>query len=166
MAQSSRTLSQKAYAKHRGCALRAVQVAVQTGRITADANGRIDPRRADAEWRDNTNEMMQPKNGKRGPQAAAIEHDGAPITYTQAKIKRELAEAKIAELKHAQLAAKLIDAERVKKQAHDEARKMRDRLLGLTKQLPVMLANQPRIKCEKILTDAIRKVCNELADGE
>jgi pyruvate/2-oxoglutarate dehydrogenase complex dihydrolipoamide acyltransferase (E2) component len=43
-------LSLRAYAKHRGVSLAAVQKAIHSGRITANADGLIDSDRADAEW--------------------------------------------------------------------------------------------------------------------
>jgi len=43
-------LSLRAYAKHRGVSLAAVQKAVHSGRITPTADGLIDSDRADAEW--------------------------------------------------------------------------------------------------------------------
>ncbi|GIU75803.1 MAG: hypothetical protein KatS3mg004_2890 [Bryobacteraceae bacterium] len=43
-------LSLRAYAKHRGVSLAAVQKAIHSGRITPTADGLIDSDRADAEW--------------------------------------------------------------------------------------------------------------------
>ena len=43
-------LSLRAYAKHRGVSLAAVQKAIHSGRITPNSDGLIDSDRADAEW--------------------------------------------------------------------------------------------------------------------
>lgn len=43
-------LSLRAYAKHRGCSLKAVQKAIQTGRIQTTPEGKIDPEAADQLW--------------------------------------------------------------------------------------------------------------------
>ena len=43
-------LSLRAYAKHRGVSLAAVQLAIRSGRIATTSNGMFDSDRADAEW--------------------------------------------------------------------------------------------------------------------
>src|ERR1022692_2757308 len=47
-------ISQRAYARLRGVALSAVQKAIATKRITLNADGTIDPERANQEWERNT----------------------------------------------------------------------------------------------------------------
>ena len=47
-------LSIRAYARHRGVSDAAVRKAISAGRITPEADGTVDPDRADAEWARNT----------------------------------------------------------------------------------------------------------------
>jgi hypothetical protein len=47
-------LSIRAYARHRGVSHVAVKKAIDTGRITPEADGTIEPNRADLEWAQNT----------------------------------------------------------------------------------------------------------------
>ena len=47
-------MSQRAYARHRGVALSAVQKAIETGRISKQPDGQIDSEQADVEWEQNT----------------------------------------------------------------------------------------------------------------
>ena len=47
-------ISQRAYARLRGVALSAVQKAIKTKRITPNADGTLDPERANQEWERNT----------------------------------------------------------------------------------------------------------------
>ena len=47
-------LSIRAYARHRGVSHVAVKKAIDTGRITPQADGTIEPNRADLEWAQNT----------------------------------------------------------------------------------------------------------------
>jgi hypothetical protein len=62
MPRRARRLSLKQYAAHRGCSLSSVHKALMEGRLTEwsavqdPSTGRwnIDPRRADLEWRENT----------------------------------------------------------------------------------------------------------------
>ena len=44
-------LGLRAYARHRGVSLTAVQKAIHSGRIPTTADGKIDSDRADAEWK-------------------------------------------------------------------------------------------------------------------
>lgn len=47
-------VSLRAYARHRGVSLKAVQKAIESGRITKTPDGKINPEQADAEWARNT----------------------------------------------------------------------------------------------------------------
>ena len=47
-------VSLRAYAKHRGVTLKAVQKAIESGRIRTNADGKLDTDRADADWARNT----------------------------------------------------------------------------------------------------------------
>src|SRR5258705_10241242 len=51
---SGEPMSLRAYARHRGVSLRAVQKALQSGRISAREDGRLDADVADANWARNT----------------------------------------------------------------------------------------------------------------
>src|ERR1035438_5708776 len=50
----------RAYARHRGVCLRAVQKALKSGRIAAREDGRLDADVADANWSSNTAPRPQP----------------------------------------------------------------------------------------------------------
>lgn len=52
-------LSRRAYAKHRGVSETAVRKAINSGRITVEADGSIDPDRADAQWDAQTDPAKQ-----------------------------------------------------------------------------------------------------------
>lgn len=75
MTDTSKLLSQLAYAKHRGCTHGAVRKAILSGRLkkalVTDANGKvsIDPVVADSEWQSNTSPAMQ--RGAAAPTPAA-----------------------------------------------------------------------------------------------
>ncbi len=47
-------LSKSAYARHRGVTEGAVRYAIKAGRISVEVDGKIDPKKADAEWEQNT----------------------------------------------------------------------------------------------------------------
>ena len=52
-------LSRRAYAAHRGCSESAVRKAIATGRISVEADGTIDPAKADADWDARTDPAQQ-----------------------------------------------------------------------------------------------------------
>lgn len=63
-------LSIRAYARHRGVSDTAVHKATRAGRITPEADGSIDPDRADREWAKNSD---TPKEGtKRRAETVAV----------------------------------------------------------------------------------------------
>ncbi len=55
----SQNMSMRAYARYRGISDGAVRKAIQTGRITANADGSIDVDRANEQWRLNTDASQQ-----------------------------------------------------------------------------------------------------------
>ena len=56
-------LSRRAYAARRGCSESAVRKAIATGRISLEADGTIDPVKADAAW--------DARTARRGPTTSA-----------------------------------------------------------------------------------------------
>ena len=52
-------LSIRAYARHRGVSDAAVRKAIKTGRISQEADGTVDPAKADAQWGRNTDQAQQ-----------------------------------------------------------------------------------------------------------
>lgn len=52
-------MSQRAFARHMGVALNAVQKAIKSGRIALNANGKIDAAIAETAWRRNTDESRR-----------------------------------------------------------------------------------------------------------
>src|SRR5690625_4669429 len=73
-------MSRRAYARHRRVSESAVRKALATGRITLEADGTIDPIKADAEWDSQTDPAKQ-----RGPHARRV----ADETKTSTKCAAE-----------------------------------------------------------------------------
>ena len=69
-----RNWSLRGYSKHRGVSLRAVQKAIQTGRIKLTASGKIEPATADEEWDRNT----APRPAAARPERAAANSRPTP----------------------------------------------------------------------------------------
>src|SRR5437870_13277640 len=64
-------MSLRAYARHSGVSLRAVQKALKSGRITEREDGRLDAEVADASWARNTAPRPQPSSQPAQPTASA-----------------------------------------------------------------------------------------------
>jgi hypothetical protein len=63
-------MSLRAYSRHKGCALNAVQKAIKAGRIVRGEDGLVDSEAADVAWAANTNVAKAPPAEKPEPPAA------------------------------------------------------------------------------------------------
>lgn len=80
-------MSLREYARHRGCALSAVQKAIAKGRITRLENGKVDAAAADQQWAANTNAAK--RNVEHTPVIAPL-LGGEPVTAPAVVISDEL----------------------------------------------------------------------------
>ncbi|ALN93818.1 hypothetical protein [Lysobacter gummosus] len=148
-------ISIRAYGRHRGVSDTAVRKAIATGRITAEADGTIDPARADAEWAASTKapeeRMLAPTQPARSRVATPAGADGvtafAPVsasrggnTYAQARTANEVLKARHHELRIAQLKGELIDRSQAMAQVFALARAERDAWLNWPARISSMLA--------------------------
>jgi hypothetical protein len=158
-------LSLRAYAKHRGVSHAAVQKAIRSGRITANADGLIDSDQADAEWNAKTRPRQQ---RARSVPPATREPAEAPVAggldYFRARAIRENYLARLAKIEFEEKTAKLISRDEVQVAAFTKARTVRDNLLNIPDRLAAMLAAEGDAdKVHQILTGEIRKALDELA---
>ena len=156
-------MSQRAYARHRGVALSAVQKAIETGRISTQPDGRIDSEQADVEWEQNTTRHAPPV-ANRGPEEDDVSIFGAS-QYAKARAVREHYQARLAKLEFEEKTGTLIRADEVKVAAFNLFRQFRDHLLNLPDRLAAILAAESEAaKVYQILSEEIRKSLNEFAD--
>jgi hypothetical protein len=78
---ATKPMSLRAYAKHRGETLGAVQKALKTGRITALKSGKIDPAAADKAWSQGTD----PSKQRKAPGAGATPRRTSPWPAPRAR---------------------------------------------------------------------------------
>lgn len=175
------------YARHRGCYPRAVEVAIATGRIQRDEQGRIESDQADIDWQANTaphRTEASRSNGARGqairrefegrppkttPAAsAATESDSPPPeaktptelgAYAAARAERERHQADLAKLTLLERQGKLIPADRVRRSAEEHYRQLRDSLMGIPDRLPELTFDQ-RQAVELELRNALERAGN------
>jgi len=170
-------MSQRAYARHRGVTLQAVQKALKRGRIALeqDANGRsgIDPVAADAAWAANTlprRELPVPEPAPAAAQPAATEPEESATTGTGQSIMtsravREAYQARMARLDYEERAGRLVPAGAVAAEAYTRARMLRDRIMAVPARISAKLA---AIDDERLvaatLDEALRAALQEEAE--
>src|ERR1039458_3953173 len=96
-------ISQRAYARLRGVALSAVQKAIKTKRITPNADGTIDPERANQEWERNTfagKTLHQATSPKVVPLSAPPAPRGGSSMPSQPEVRSEEHTSELQSLRH------------------------------------------------------------------
>jgi len=157
-------LSQRAYARHRGVSLSAVQKAIETGRISTQPDGRIDSEQADVAWEQNTTRHAPPIT-KRGQDEDDVSIFGAS-QYTKARAVREYYQAKLARIEYEERVAKLVAKNEVQVAAFDKFRQFRDHMLNIPDRVAAMVAAETEAaKCYEVLATEIRRALNEFADS-
>jgi pyruvate/2-oxoglutarate dehydrogenase complex dihydrolipoamide acyltransferase (E2) component len=177
-------MSLRAYARHRGVSLRAVQKALQSGRISAREDGRLDAEAADLNWARNTAPRPQPPAKSTSAKPAAPHqsvhhHSDSPrrepteplrvesgLEYSKARAVRETYMARLAKIDFEERTAKLVSSDEVQVAAFNRFRQFRDGMLNIPDRLAAVLAaeSQPRLVHE-LLTTEIRKALLEFGDA-
>jgi pyruvate/2-oxoglutarate dehydrogenase complex dihydrolipoamide acyltransferase (E2) component len=185
---SKEPMSLRAYARHRGVSLRAVQKAIASGRISTQADGRLDAASADANWASNTAPRPIPAAkppAKRPvivstpegahhhaePRPAVRESSEPPklesgLEYSKARAYKESFLARIAKMDYEERAGKLVSRDEMKVAAFNRYRTFRDGMLNIPDRLAAVLAAEtdPR-RTHELLSTEIRKALTEFSDG-
>jgi len=156
-------LSQRAYARHRGVALSAVQKAIDTGRISTQPDGRIDSDQADVEWEQNTMRHAPPVT------ARSQEEDDASLfgasQYTKARAVREHYQARLAKIEYEERTGRLVPKDEVQIAAFNKFRQFRDHMLNIPDRVAAVVAAETEAgKCYEVLATEVRRALNEFAD--
>lgn len=170
------SMSLRAYARHRGVALSAVQKAIATGRIHPETDGRIDPAKADAQW-DRHTRTAQPTTAKvttarpsaappPSPPQAGDESRG--VDYHKARAIRETYAARLAKLEFEERSDKLISKDDVDIKYFQLARQLRDRLQQIPRKVApeivaLVVADPDMRGVTDILDVAIREALEDLS---
>jgi hypothetical protein len=169
-------LSLRAYAKHRGVSLRAVQKAIQSGRIRTTGEGKIDVEQADGDWQRNTAPRPQASIAISSPprQPAPMvapdpprqEVAGAgPFDYARARAVHENYKARLAKMEFDKRSGKLVNSDEVQVAAFNKFRTFRDGMLNVPDRVSAVLAAESDpVKVHTILITEIRKALLEFAD--
>ncbi len=166
-------LSLRAYAKHRGVSLAAVQKAIRSGRIATTEDGSVDSERADAQWATRTR-PGQKRTAKPAANPAATfvdapraEPAGAGLDYFRARAIRENYLARLAKIEFEEKSAKLVSRDEVQVAAFTKARTVRDSLLNIPDRLAATLAAEADAdNVHQMMTVEIRRALDELAGAD
>ena len=180
-------ISQRAYARLRGVALSAVQKAIATKRITPNADGSIDPERANQEWERNTfagktlhqatqqapGPQVVPRNAPPPPRGGSGMPDVAadPVAaYLRARAVSETYKAKTAQLEYEERAGKLIQATKAGEYAAHWSAIVGDALSAYPDRVaPLVAAAKTEAEIHRILageTNALRrKMAKAISDA-
>ena len=179
-------VSQRAYARLRGVALSAVQKAIKTKRITPNADGTIDPERANQEWERNTfagktlhqatrpqvvplSASSPPRGGSGMPSQPDVSSD--PVAaYLRARAVSETFKAKTAQLEYEERAGKLIQATKAGEYAAHWSAIVGDALSAYPDRVaPLVAAAKSEAEIHRILageTNALRrKMAKAISDA-
>ncbi|MBF0436484.1 MAG: hypothetical protein HQL77_14060 [Magnetococcales bacterium] len=167
------------YARHRRVTHTAVEKAIKSGRIQKEADGSIDPVKADAAWGRNTSQAQQRKQEPvfvkpppppvRHPVTRPADPDAVPSgsaipNYHVSRAVRETYNAKLTRLDYEERMGKLLKGEDVAAEAYASARRARDRLLGIPSRVAAVLASETDSKAiERLLEQELRIALEELS---
>ena len=173
-------LSIRAYARHRGVSHVAVKKAIDTGRITPEADGTIEPNRADLEWAQNTVAARKPVAAKTAsPAAEPIRPASAPVepvaptlsaggtSLLQARTVNEVVKAQTNKVRLAQLKGDLVDRSQAIAHVFRLARTERDAWLNWPARISAQMAAKLEIDAHELhvaLESAVRDHLIELGE--
>ena len=170
-------MSIRAYARHRGVSDAAVRKAITAGRITPEADGTVDPDRADRDWARNS---MAPKTGTRAKavKVAVPESSGPPsegpaalpsggTSLLQARTVNEVVKAQTNKVRLARLKGELVDRNQAIAHVFKLARSERDAWLNWPARVSAQMAAKLNVDPHAMhiaLESAVREQLQELGE--
>lgn len=147
-------VSVRAYAKHRGCSNTAVHKQIEKGRLIGCLRKNpdsgfveIDPEVADREWAANADPATTILAALNAEQDATGDFSGEENdlmrtsgAFANARAEREKWTAATAKLEYEERSGKLVDAERIRKEAFNLARQVRDSMMNIPDRVATELA--------------------------
>ncbi|MGE3703395.1 MAG: elements of external origin [Hyphomicrobiaceae bacterium] len=173
-------LSIRAYARHRGISHVAVLRAARAGRVPLEADGTIDPAKADAVWERSTDPgRSKPRADRLKPVAEAamgsvretLKEQGLPaggnVTFVQARTAHEIAKAHLARLRLQRMKGELVDRARAQALVFRLAREERDVWVNWPARVAALMAAELGVEAhpmQKALETHVRAHLAELAE--
>ena len=160
------TMKISEYARHRGVSHVAVIKALNDGRIEREADGSIDPVKADEAWSRNTNQAHGRKRTANTEAPASSPSMGsAGPNFAQSRAIKEAYNARLAKLAYEEKSGQLVSIDSVKISWFSILRVLRDRSLNLADRLAPLLAAEtdPR-KVAELLDTEVRQILTDAAN--
>ena len=169
-------MSIRAYARHRGVSDAAVRKAITAGRITPEADGTVDPDRADRDWARNS---MAPKTGTRAkavkvavPESSGSSEGPAALpsggtSLLQARTVNEVVKAQTNKVRLARLKGELVDRNQAIAHVFKLARSERDAWLNWPARVSAQMAAKLGVDPHAMhiaLESAVREQLQELGE--
>jgi hypothetical protein len=174
MTNTAEPMSLRAYSRHRGVSLRAVQKAIASERITTRKDGRINAEEADTQWTKNTAPRPEPGSTYRPAPAGARDLDqveprpeGGAVEYSRARAIREGYLARLSKLDYEERTNKLVSREQIEVEAFTRYRVYRDGMLNIPDRVAaVVAAESDAARVHDILSSEIRRALLEFSDAQ
>ena len=176
-------VSIRAYARHRGVSHVAVMRAIKAGRIPAEADGTIEPAKADAAWQRSTDpakarskpkqsESLRPvADAALGSVRETLKEQGLPassnVTFVQARTAHEIAKAHLARLRLQRMKGELVDRARATAMIFRLAREERDAWINWPARVAALMAAELGVEAhavQKLVETHVRGHLAELAE--
>lgn len=124
--EKSEKVSQSEFARRVGCTRQSVADALKSGRIQAEADGKLDWAQGKRAWEQNVDRGQQRGNK-------------SDEKWQEARTRRERAEADMAEIDLKKMQRSVVSVEEAQKEFFECSRLIRDRILQIPKRLAPML---------------------------
>jgi pyruvate/2-oxoglutarate dehydrogenase complex dihydrolipoamide acyltransferase (E2) component len=158
-----KSMSYRAYARHRGVSPEAVSKAVKTGRITAGPDGKIDPEAADRQWEANTDPVKTRGKAARAEEAPAP-GDLPPIT--RVLTMGMLIDNKIKQTKLHGMEKKVYPLDRIRVDAFNITRIARDTFMNLPDKVSAdLVAMDDFHEIHEYLREEVKTIFYDLAEA-
>lgn len=167
-------MSQRAYARHRlelgltGTTHRAVQKALERGRIQKNPDGLIDSEEADKQWAANTDVTDGPglaPSSRQVPRETEAPPAPGGVTFAHANAIEKAYKAKLAKLKFEEQSGKLVSADDVLAEWQTLVVMSRTRLLALPSKIKARLPHITRQDVTEI-EGLIREALDQLSEAD
>jgi len=154
----------------------AVDYAIKKGRIKSQQVGNkrmLDFEKAKKEWDENTDKAASKKgHAKKKIKSKVVNQEYVAKTYdglttSDAERQEKVYKARLAELKYKEQAGELAEVKKIKKEAFETGRKVRDAIM----QIPARLSHEIAVetdphKCEVMLAKELNQALVKLTKGE
>lgn len=177
-------ISIRAYARQRGVSHVAVLRAIKQGRVALEADGTIDPGKADASWERGTDPARSKSKSKAsadklrpvgeaavGSVRETLKEQGLPasgnVTFVQARTAHEIAKAHLARLRLQRMKGELVERARATALVFRLAREERDSWLNWPARVAALIAADLGVDAhavQKIVEKHVRGHLAELAE--